>query len=392
MTVSPPRWVTEGVWRPVDHLSTSFDLSGAAQRLLDVAESRWRLSGCAQDVVFHAEGDVLEHTCRAFSETSKFTANMGAHVADLVACATVLHDVGKTRTSTVVDGRVRAPRHARVGALMVRELLFTAGWPTAERELVCALVAAHTTPPWLLDADSTSAELSAAKVSAMVPWSLLTALARCDVCGRVCDDMPRLVDAVEVADGWVGEMGVGGESADVFGFADVESRLRFFESRSPRGAVVGHRPRCELLVMSGLPGSGKSSWLAQHRSDVEVVSLDKIRESLGVGHGVAEGVVVAEGRRLLRAALGRGVSVAFDATNLRADRRRRVIELGRAYSAEVSVVAVEAPYHSVLERDRSRERSVGAGVIGRLASRWEFPSNIEAHRLLVVDTTSQGFG
>ena len=57
----------------------------------------------------------------------------------------------------------------------------------------------------------------------------------------------------------------------------------FFRQREPNLYYVPHEDfACDVTIMSGLPGSGKDTWLARNRPDLPVVSLDDIRGELGV--------------------------------------------------------------------------------------------------------------
>lgn len=75
---------------------------------------------------------------------------------------------------------------------------------------------------------------------------------------------------------------------------DPTARLRFM--RGDVNASAWHEPRepagSGVTILSGLPGSGKDSWLARHRPDLPVVSLDRIREETGTSPTDNQGAVL----------------------------------------------------------------------------------------------------
>ena len=84
---------------------------------------------------YHAEGNALIHTSMALAALPKD--------ADVrVIWATVLHDIGKTSTTCLVDGVLRSYGHAKVGADMVPDILNRCGQPELE-EPVAWLVHHH---------------------------------------------------------------------------------------------------------------------------------------------------------------------------------------------------------------------------------------------------------
>ena len=136
--------------------------------------------------------------------------------------------------------------------------------------------------------------------------------------------------------------------------------------------------------MVGLPGSGKSHWVAEHGGGLPVVSLDDIRVRLGVHPAADQGHVVAAGRREAVRLLGAATSFIWDATNMTRDRRRRIIDTALAYHARVRIVAVECDESVLRERNRRRVRPVPDKAIDSMIRRWEAPTLAEAHQLDVV--------
>jgi predicted kinase len=138
-------------------------------------------------------------------------------------------------------------------------------------------------------------------------------------------------------------------------------------------------------MMSGLPGTGKDTWLAANRFDLPVVALDEIRCELDIEATDDQGEVVQMARGRCRERLQSGQSFAFNATNLVRSTRQRWIDLFAEYGARIEVVYVEPPMPVILGQNKRRERPVPENVIRELAARCEPPTLTEAHGLLMSD-------
>lgn len=136
----------------------------------------------------------------------------------------------------------------------------------------------------------------------------------------------------------------------------------------------------KILVLVGLPGSGKSTWIAGH--NLPSLSSDDIRQLL-IDDATNQSIqrrVFALLRHLLklRLALRRPVT-CVDATNLSLRERRPYLALGQLYDAAVEAVFFDVPLEICKQRNRARNRTVPDHVIDQMAAR------------LVPPTTAEGF-
>lgn len=132
-----------------------------------------------------------------------------------------------------------------------------------------------------------------------------------------------------------------------------------------------------LVMMIGLPASGKSTIARKNFNDAYVVSTDAIRGEL-FGDESIQGdpnkVFDIAKTRMVDALNGDCETVIFDATNLRKKYRIPLIaEIRKRVKTEFAIDAlwIAVPYEECLKRDKERERNVGEDVIRRMYLNFE---------------------
>jgi predicted kinase len=341
------------------------------------------LADCPQDPVFHAEGDVLTHTKMVCEELTALPAWRSLDASDcrVLFAAALLHDSAKPAcTRTEPDGRISSRGHSRRGAVLARRVLWRLGVPFAEREQVTALVRHHQVPYFL--ADQPDAQRRAITVAQTVRCDRLALLAEADVRGRVCPDRQRLLDNVALFAEVCREEGCLTAPRP---FASDHARFLYFRdtNRHP-DAPAYDDTRCQAVLLSGLPGSGKDHWLRTNLPDLPAVTLDALRTELDVDPADEQGLVINRARELTRDHLRAGRSFAWNATNLSRQLRTEVINLIAAYKARVRIVYLEVPSDVLADQNRRRSARVPEAVIERLLDRWEVPDLTEAHEVECV--------
>lgn len=342
------------------------------------------MRGCPQDPYFHAEGDVWIHTrmvCEAMAALAAFREAEPALRLRLFAGA-LLHDVAKPRCTVEEDGRIRSPGHSPAGAADARQILWRLGLPRAEREHICALIRFHQVPyHWASRKDSQRLmiRLSQTAVLQHLAW-----LAEADLRGRTCADQAAQLENAALFAEYAGELGC---LHAPWAFANDHARIMFFRrpDRDPNWAAFDDTS-FTVTVMSGLPGSGKSSWIASDAADQPVIELDAIRRELGIRADQPQGKIIDVARGRAREFLRRKQPFVWDATTLTRSLRAKIVNLGLDYGARVRVVHVEAPATTLFERNRERPYPVPQAVLERMLKRWDPPDPTEAHEIVFVDT------
>jgi predicted kinase len=137
-------------------------------------------------------------------------------------------------------------------------------------------------------------------------------------------------------------------------------------------AETTSRPRIVLLV--GLPGSGKSTWV---QSKVKlgksgVLSSDALRELLAddPNNQNIHARIFRVMRDLLKHRLQLERPVTYiDATNLTPKERRPYIKLANSFDCAIEAVLFDVPAEECIRRNRGRGRIVPGDVIRKMAQK-----------------------
>jgi predicted kinase len=129
-----------------------------------------------------------------------------------------------------------------------------------------------------------------------------------------------------------------------------------------------------FIVVSGLPGSGKSYFCNRlaERLPFVILESDVLRKTLFPSPGYSP----QESNRLFQAChllieklLKKGIPLILDATNLSERHRERLYSIAEHLDAKLILVRVEAPTEVVRERLRTRQGGINPG--GKSDADWE---------------------
>ena len=138
------------------------------------------------------------------------------------------------------------------------------------------------------------------------------------------------------------------------------------------------------MILVGLPGSGKSTWLA--RQGIQAISTDQIRATLSddATNQNIHARVFATARYLLRQRLAIGRPVTYvDATHLTAPERRPYIEIAQRYGCEIEALYFDTPIDECLRRNAARERIVPPEAIQAMAEKLCVPDSVEGFTRII---------
>jgi len=135
---------------------------------------------------------------------------------------------------------------------------------------------------------------------------------------------------------------------------DEVSRLRDSLGGLPEAVI-----RPSLVVVSGLPGTGKSHFCRRlaERTPLVILESDSLRKVLfhSPCHSGDENAYLFQAiHRLVAELLGKGISLVLDATNLEEYHRERLYHIAEQTGAKLIVVQICAPPSVVYERLQAR--------------------------------------
>lgn len=138
----------------------------------------------------------------------------------------------------------------------------------------------------------------------------------------------------------------------------------------------------KLIIMVGLPGSGKSyaAHVLNKENDYEILYSDAFRKRMfGDENDQAHNEqVFAEMHKWLRAYLTYGRDVIYDATNTTVKARKHIFsQIQGIPELEVEAIVMNTPVEECILRDSFRERHAGSSAIYKFYLSFQFPQKFE---------------
>ncbi len=344
-----------------------------------------------QNPTYHAEGDVYTHTKLVCEELIKLDVYRESTKEDkiILFLSALLHDAGKIKCTKIQDGEIVSPYHSVKGVSMVRELLWRDfGLCGSEekqqlREAVCLLIRYHGFPPHVIFEHEPEYKLLRVACSGQLAKAFnlkkLCALSLADALGRKTDIINDYPEAVNYC------------MAAATEFGCLESPHSFKDSFSQRAYFLKKTDWCNIemyndtwgtvTMLSGLPGTGKDTWISENRSDLPVVSLDEIRKQLNVLPTDDQSAVIAFALNKAKELLRSRQPFVVNMTNLTERIRAKWITLFEQYGAGVELVFLETEWEEELRRNAERKAAVPQSVIENMLSLLEPPQPYECEKV-----------
>jgi predicted kinase len=337
-----------------------------------------------QDPIYHAEGNVETHTQMVLSEVEKCWDAIEKPLIlrkEVLWAAALFHDVEK-RSTTVHEatGRITSANHAKRGEFTARNIMYRdMDVSFLTRENIAKLVRYHGYPLWFME--KPDIEKTFRRISLEVNIPLLITLAKCDVLGRECADKDNLLAGVDLFEQYYRDYYCDEDSFD----SDTHKFEYFHKPERDYHYHPIEKPECFVTMMSGLPGSGKDTFIEDFciaaREDRPIISLDAIRRQHKIDptDKSGNGKVIQIAKEQAKVYLRKKQSFFFNATNTTRSMREIWIDLFVSYGAYVTIQYVEVPYTELIKRNANREHAVPQIVIEKLIDKLEIPQLWEAH-------------
>lgn len=375
--------------------------SQAAKQNIDWSEIETALSSFAipmsrteQNPVFHAEGDVWTHTRMVCEELVKLDSFhvLSDDQQQAVFLAALFHDIGKILTTRWEDEKWISPNHTLVGSKMTQQFLWQelgmCGTPEKQRlrETVCNLIRYHSFPPHAIDDPDGKRKLLAIAANGqncpMLTIELLCILCEADALGRMCldeKDRIHMTEQVSLCREFAIENGC---YTEPFPFPSAHTRYIYLSGRDITTEVELYDDTWgEVILMSGLPGAGKDTWIKENCPDLPMISLDEIRKEMKISPTDNQSKVVETARERARELLRKKRPFVWNATNLSPMVRGKQIKLFTQYHASTRIVYLETDWSEQLRRNSGREDAVSEQVIRHMMEDLVLPEVQEAHHV-----------
>lgn len=344
-----------------------------------------------QNPLWHGEGGVGQHTrlvCEELSADHVFRA-LPVRSQQELAVAALLHDIGKIPNTRLEDGQWTAPNHSTTGARMARELLWKefglCGTPESQsfRETVCLLIRNHMVPGHILaqaDPEKRLLQIAADKeLCHDFTIEQLCILAEADIRGRIASDTDELLEEVALCRQEAEAVGC------LYGtgsFADAYTQRAYFQGRKVwREQSLYNDTWGDVILLSGLPGTGKDTWIREHTPHLPVVSLDEFRKAMGESPTGGQGRIVQAAKEQARKNLRSRQPFVWNATNLTEPIRGQLISLFENYGAAVRIVYLETGWEENLRRNAGRADVVPEYAVEDMLGKLVLPQRWEAQQV-----------
>lgn len=350
----------------------------------EVPDWQQRLKATPQNPDYHGEGDVLKHTIMVMDAllADQEYQVLAEEDRRILLYAALLHDIAKPFCTREEDGMIVSPNHALKGSMEARRLIYKYQFMESvlgkisfeQREKVCSFIRYHGLPIFFMGRHEVEREII--KTSLEINLHHLSILSRADAMGRKSGNQQEILDNTELFKIACEEL----ECLDKpRAFLNDRSRFYYFKrGEQYLNYKVFDEHTFTVYLMSGIPASGKDTYIKQFLGDCPVISLDEIRREQGISPLENQGRVVQEAKALAKQYLARKTGFVWNATNISQFIRTPLIDLFLDYGADVKVVYCEAPLADLLKRNGKRKEPVFEDAILRMIDKLEVPRGWEA--------------
>ena len=312
---------------------------------------------------YHLEGDVLTHTLMVYSHISKL-----AQPIEFYQMSAMLHDIGKVYTRAVIEkdnGKkvVRFANHEGVSFLLTSDILkaYTEDvfcGEDKEKEIKACLfaIANHGVfkdNPNMLDYDYAQKAL---RPFDKLSLNMLTELITADRNGRLMKADVKFKDIDDI-----------GHIRDAEYIASIDMKETYHKK--------------EMVMMIGLPRSGKSTYIRTHLGDYYQISRDAlIMESCPTAKTYTEAWSRVDHKEIDEKLMKKAQSafktedkIVIDMTNMSKKSRKKWLSLAKQNDFFTKAYIMATDVDTCADRSMCPTKSIPEEVIWNMAKRFTFP-------------------
>lgn len=335
-----------------------------------------------QEPKWHAEGDVYTHTKMVCEKLISFSEYK--ELSDIeklvVFLGALFHDIGKTVCTKVINNEITSPHHGPTGAMMLREYFWKelgiSGTKEYQsfRESICFLLKYHSNPIHDYEDKLEKRIIKLASNQALAEYfsiKLLALLSKADALGRIGpDDDYHLLNISKFINK--------AKELDCFDkpFIFTDSYTKYQYLNKPNiwpYQTLYNNTWGEVILICGLPGTGKDTYIKEYFKGYEIISLDDIRKEFNISPTENQGKTYNIAKERAKELLRNKIPFIWNATNLTDMIRNKQINLFHDYNASVKTIFLETSYKENLIRNKSRKKIVDEAIINKLLSNINMP-------------------
>lgn len=207
-------------------------------------------------------------------------------------------------------------------------------------------------------------------------WKLLCLLSEADMKGRIAEDIDEQLEKIDLCRVFAEEAGCYDHP---YTFQDAYTKHAYLSGRNimPDQSLYDDTWG-EVILMSGLPGTGKDKWIQENIPEYLMVSLDEIRKEIDIKPTDNQGAVIQEAQNQARAYLRKHQPFVWNATDITKDIRQKQISLFERYGARVRIIYLETDWNVQLDRNNIRKSEVPVTAIEKMLGKTVPPMPEEA--------------
>ena len=358
-----------------------------------------KLADCMQNPKWHSEGTAWQHTKLAMEKLNSELLNDGDEIfftfdgpEDLliVRAAVLFHDIGKSITTFIgKDGNWHSYNHEIESEKITRVILWNEDFYI--RETICSLVRYHMEPLKIFDSKNWVNRMI--EIGTRVPWKFLYYVKMADLLGSVQSGVNTLnQDLMKMELIKTSAMALN-IWHDTSSSRDLQQLVKYFNDRT----IFPWKVNCDgqmpiAVMMIGLPGSGKNTWIEKYPSiapDAVQLSRDDIRIELGyckpgekyLGTKEEEDKVTEVYDIKLNNAIKEKQNVILNNVHLKKKYREVSVNILRKAGYHIIFVYVEAP--TIEDNYSRRDNQIKPVIINNMALSFEWPETGEYDSLII---------